>query len=151
VSLNDLDVWDRSGEKIGTIEDTFLDVTSGRVVGFQIRVVDPPDFVRESYMRRPHEQPDLAAGRGRLPTDRDVDLERIGVEPDYVTGEGVHRYAAPQVDAPEVKFFLPVEKITAWDDDGVRVDYDRDQDEMYRTRYPAGYDEATDYPRRRAA
>jgi uncharacterized protein YrrD len=147
-SINDMDVMDRAGDLIGTIEDTFVDPSTGRVIGFQIHVEELPDTVRNSYLRRPSEQPDLAPGRGDLSRDTDADPGHIGVDRDYLADEEGH---GEHLDDSEVKFFLPIGRVTAWEEEGVRVDYDRGQAEMYRERYPRGYLASADNPGRRAA
>lgn len=151
-SLNDLSLFDRDGDKIGSIEDTFLDESTGRVVGFQVHVDDLPDAVRGSYIRRPSEQPDMSRREEDVPYDTDADPGRVGTGYDYTTtDEGEYSPVGRGDDESEVKFFLPIDRITAWDDDGARIDYDRDRDDLFRRQFPEGYDEGRDYPRRRAA
>jgi uncharacterized protein YrrD len=99
IELDDLNVLDRDGDEIGTIEDTFIDLETGRVLGFQIH----------------------SSGEG-FPGAGDKDEDR--------------------------KFFLRFDRITSWDDDGVRVSYSKRDDDLYRERYPEGYE---GYRRRRAA
>lgn len=99
IDLDNLTVHDRDGDEIGTIEDTFIDLESGRVLGFQIH----------------------SSGEG-FPGAGDADEDR--------------------------KFFLRLDRITHWDDDGVRVSYHKRDEDLYRERYPEGYGR---YEGRRAA
>jgi uncharacterized protein YrrD len=151
VSLNDLSVFDRDGDTVGTIEDTFVDESTGRIVGFQIHVDELPDTVRGSYVRRPHTQPDIPGRRQDSPRSTDAGAEHRGTGRGYTAEAGEYSPVGRGIDEADVKFFLPLHRIAGWDDDGARIDYDRNQDELYGQRFPEGYDESGDYSRRSAA